>query len=361
MRLLGRISTIRSSVPGICRAALMVSATGALLALSPTWAQPPRAAPPAQPRSAPPPLHPAPSPARPAPPPARLAPPQARPSAPASRPVTLPPRVTSRNAGQPLPSGQFGRGAQAIATPPTTVGQPPIGGQPNQAIHGPLPVASSPVMPPQRGEISSTVPRPPHSGPGPRQLVISNSFNSSLIAPIAPVHRNFGVVTFGSTVFVGRVPSSTVPVGTIVNSNANPTTVIFVTPVSGGGAPVIVPLPEQLPLGSTCGVIGPTAILGAPGSAGLIPQDCQQAQAPLIQMATAPTGQALVWENPPTGVKGTITPKNDPAPTGALMADGSKALCRSFDAETALADGPSQTTGIVCRDETGDWKVQPIA
>jgi surface antigen len=118
-------------------------------------------------------------------------------------------------------------------------------------------------------------------------------------------------------------------------------------------------MPELLPVGSPCGVLGPAAVVGSPWQGAVIvaPSDCQQAQAAATQMDVVETGQTMGWTNQDTGASGSIVATADPAP------DASGHLCRPFTTHTTLSGGAQtpETSGIVCRSDDGDWAVQPAA
>jgi surface antigen len=78
--------------------------------------------------------------------------------------------------------------------------------------------------------------------------------------------------------------------------------------------------------------------------------DLAYARAAEQQAYSAPVGQAISWNNPQSGNRGTVTP----------IRDGSTAsgdYCREYE-QTIYVDGRSETgVGVACRRADGKWEV----
>lgn len=66
---------------------------------------------------------------------------------------------------------------------------------------------------------------------------------------------------------------------------------------------------------------------------------------------TAPTGQAVAWNNPDSGHSGTITPTHtyEPAPGQ---------YCREYQQTITVGGEKQKSFGTACRQPDGSWKVQ---
>jgi surface antigen len=79
--------------------------------------------------------------------------------------------------------------------------------------------------------------------------------------------------------------------------------------------------------------------------------DCREAQVALQQLGTQPTGRPVAWSNTTTGNSGSFIPVSD-----TYTAPGGQ-LCRKISADYMMKDRAPVVgdSGVVCRDEHGDW------
>lgn len=84
-------------------------------------------------------------------------------------------------------------------------------------------------------------------------------------------------------------------------------------------------------------------------SRALEPEDWRRASA---AMATAldpqGAGDAVNWDNPQSGAKGSVTPVGPAYPKDAK-------ICRAFRAEVGTKDQSEHLQGAACREKTAEW------
>ena len=68
-------------------------------------------------------------------------------------------------------------------------------------------------------------------------------------------------------------------------------------------------------------------------------------------MEKAPTNQRAQWENPDTGVGGSVTPTKTYSTTQGTP-------CREFTTTVSIGGQTEQAYGTACRQADGSWKIQ---
>ena len=68
-------------------------------------------------------------------------------------------------------------------------------------------------------------------------------------------------------------------------------------------------------------------------------------------MEKAPTNETAKWENPDTGVGGTVTPTK-------TYSTGEGTPCREFTTSVSIGGQTEQAYGTACRQADGSWKIQ---
>ncbi|MCG8359860.1 MAG: hypothetical protein MI920_30210 [Kiloniellales bacterium] len=69
-----------------------------------------------------------------------------------------------------------------------------------------------------------------------------------------------------------------------------------------------------------------------------------------MQAASAPVGQTIVWNNPDSGARGSVTPVRD-----GTSASGE--YCREFQQTVTISGRTQETYGTACRQRDGSWRV----
>ena len=135
--------------------------------------------------------------------------------------------------------------------------------------------------------------------------------------------------------------------GTAVSSN--PKTTIggvggaavggLIAAAAGGGGAAI-----------AAGVIGGALLGGLAGN--YLDQRDRQIAAATAQRAfeTAPSGQAVPWNNPDSGHSGSITPVRTYQSNGRY--------CREFQQTVTIDNRPERSFGTACRQPDGSWQIQ---
>ena len=110
------------------------------------------------------------------------------------------------------------------------------------------------------------------------------------------------------------------------------------------------------------GFLGHSALYGVVGALGgalignlaarYLTAEDKTAQAQAVSKATdAPVGKNIVWNNPQSGNKGTVT-------TTAKGKDDGGRQCRTLKSTVTLADGKTETTDSkACKTPSGTWAV----
>ncbi|MCC9625804.1 glycine zipper 2TM domain-containing protein [Thalassospira sp. MA62] len=68
-------------------------------------------------------------------------------------------------------------------------------------------------------------------------------------------------------------------------------------------------------------------------------------------LESAPTGQTSTWQNPDTGVQGTVTP------TRTYQAPESDEYCREYQQTVTINGQEESAYGTACRQPDGSWKM----
>ena len=75
------------------------------------------------------------------------------------------------------------------------------------------------------------------------------------------------------------------------------------------------------------------------------------AQSTQRTLEAAPTGETTTWQNPDTGVQGTVTP------TRTYQKPETQEYCREYQ-QTVMIGGQEETAyGTACRKPDGSWQV----
>ena len=67
-------------------------------------------------------------------------------------------------------------------------------------------------------------------------------------------------------------------------------------------------------------------------------------------LESAPSGQAVAWNNPDSGHSGTVTPVRTYQSGGMY--------CREYQQTVTISGKPEQSYGTACRQPDGSWKIQ---
>jgi surface antigen len=68
------------------------------------------------------------------------------------------------------------------------------------------------------------------------------------------------------------------------------------------------------------------------------------------QATTAPVGEEIVWANPDSGNRGTVTPMRDGTSTSGKY-------CREFRQSVVIGGQQEEAYGVACRQPDGSWQV----
>jgi surface antigen len=93
------------------------------------------------------------------------------------------------------------------------------------------------------------------------------------------------------------------------------------------------------------------ALLGSEVGRSLDKADLAYANRAQAQAGTAPIGQTIVWTNPETGNRGTVTPTRE----GRVPTSGE--YCREYQNTVQIGGRGEQSYGTACRQPDGSWRV----
>jgi surface antigen len=118
-----------------------------------------------------------------------------------------------------------------------------------------------------------------------------------------------------------------------------------------GGCSTAIPLPSLLGDGDVTGSIDQSV---SPLSSALDAEDLRHAKSALsVALDPQGNGAPVRWDNPESGVKGSIIAAGD-----AFPSDGK--ICRPFVAELGGTAPAQNLRGMGCRDKAGDWTIADV-